>query len=41
MAGFVGGEKQVKDVLPTSINTPFFDKSRTKLGYRPMGIPPF
>ena len=31
----------VTNVLPASINTPFFDKSRTKLGYRPMSIPPF
>ena len=29
------------NVLPASINTPFFDKSSTKLGYRPMSIPPF
>src|SRR5919107_2658090 len=26
----------VTNVLPASVNTPFFDKSRTKLGYRPM-----
>ena len=31
----------VTNVLPASVNTPFFDKSRTKLGYRPMSIPPF
>jgi NAD(P)-dependent dehydrogenase (short-subunit alcohol dehydrogenase family) len=31
----------VTNVLPASINTPFFDKSRTKLGYKPMSIPPF
>ena len=31
----------VTSVMPASINTPFFDKSRTKLGYRPMSLPPF
>jgi hypothetical protein len=26
--------------MPGSINTPLFDKSRTKLGVKPMGVPP-
>ncbi|MDQ4106531.1 MAG: short-chain dehydrogenase, partial [Actinomycetota bacterium] len=27
-------------VMPGTINTPFFDKGRTKLGVKPVGIPP-
>lgn len=30
----------VTEVRPASINTPFFDKARTKLGVKPMGAPP-
>jgi NAD(P)-dependent dehydrogenase (short-subunit alcohol dehydrogenase family) len=30
----------VTQVLPGTINTPFFDKGRTKLGVKPVGIPP-
>lgn len=30
----------VTNVMPASINTPFFNKARTKLGVKPMGIPP-
>jgi len=30
----------VTEVLPSAINTPFFDKSRTRLGVKPMGLPP-
>ncbi|HSH23303.1 MAG TPA: SDR family oxidoreductase [Acidimicrobiales bacterium] len=30
----------VTNVLPASINTPLFDKARTKLGVKPMPIPP-
>jgi NAD(P)-dependent dehydrogenase (short-subunit alcohol dehydrogenase family) len=30
----------VTQVMPGTINTPFFDKGRTKLGVKPMGIPP-
>ncbi len=30
----------VTNVLPASVNTPFFDKARTKLGFRPMSLPP-
>jgi NAD(P)-dependent dehydrogenase (short-subunit alcohol dehydrogenase family) len=31
----------VTNVMPASINTPFFDKSRTKLGVKPKAVPPF
>jgi hypothetical protein len=27
-------------VMPGTINTPFFDKGRTKLGVKPVGVPP-
>lgn len=30
----------VTEIMPASINTPFFNKARTKLGVKPMGIPP-
>jgi NAD(P)-dependent dehydrogenase (short-subunit alcohol dehydrogenase family) len=30
----------VTNIMPASINTPFFDKARTKLGVRPKGMPP-
>lgn len=30
----------VVQVMPGTINTPFFDKSRTKLGVKPVGMPP-
>ena len=30
----------VTNVMPASVNTPFFDKARTKLGVRPMTLPP-
>ena len=30
----------VVQVMPATINTPFFDKSRTKLGVKPVGMPP-
>src|SRR5829696_2411789 len=30
----------VTKVLPGTINTPFFDKGRTKLGVKPVGVPP-
>lgn len=30
----------VTEVMPASINTPFFDKAVTKLGVKPMGAPP-
>jgi NAD(P)-dependent dehydrogenase (short-subunit alcohol dehydrogenase family) len=31
----------VTNVMPASINTPFFDKARTKLGVEPKAVPPF
>jgi hypothetical protein len=30
----------VTNVMPAAINTPFFDKARTKLGVKPTGFPP-
>ena len=30
----------VTQVMPGTINTPFFDKARSKLGVKPVGIPP-
>jgi short-subunit dehydrogenase len=30
----------VTNVLPATINTPFFDKGRTKLGVKPVAPPP-
>jgi NAD(P)-dependent dehydrogenase (short-subunit alcohol dehydrogenase family) len=30
----------VTEILPSSINTPFFEKARTKLGVRPTGVKP-
>lgn len=30
----------VTNVMPASINTPFFTKARTKMGVKPMGFPP-
>jgi NAD(P)-dependent dehydrogenase (short-subunit alcohol dehydrogenase family) len=30
----------VTNIMPTGINTPFFDHARTKLGVKPMPIPP-
>lgn len=30
----------VSTILPASINTPIFDKALTRLGVRPMGVPP-
>jgi NAD(P)-dependent dehydrogenase (short-subunit alcohol dehydrogenase family) len=31
----------VTNIMPASINTPFFEKARTKLGVLPKGVPPF
>jgi NAD(P)-dependent dehydrogenase (short-subunit alcohol dehydrogenase family) len=31
----------VTNIMPATINTPFFEKARTKLGVEPKGIPPF
>lgn len=30
----------VTEILPASINTPFFDKAKTKIGVKPIGVPP-
>jgi NAD(P)-dependent dehydrogenase (short-subunit alcohol dehydrogenase family) len=30
----------VTNIMPASINTPLFNKARTKIGYKPMGLPP-
>jgi Short-chain dehydrogenases of various substrate specificities len=30
----------VTEILPSAINTPFFNKARTKLGVKPMGLQP-
>lgn len=30
----------ITNVMPASINTPFFDHARTKLGVKPQGLPP-
>jgi NAD(P)-dependent dehydrogenase (short-subunit alcohol dehydrogenase family) len=30
----------VTQILPATIDTPIFDKARTKIGYKPMGAPP-
>lgn len=31
----------VTNVMPAVINTPFYDKARTKLGVKPTGVPPY
>jgi NAD(P)-dependent dehydrogenase (short-subunit alcohol dehydrogenase family) len=31
----------VTNIMPAAINTPFFNKARTKLGVKPKGVPPF
>ncbi len=31
----------VTNIMPASINTPLFNKSRTKIGVKPQGLPPF
>lgn len=35
-----GAPISVTEVMPASINTPLFTKGRTKLGVKPMGMPP-
>ena len=32
---------RVTNVMPSTVNTPFFDKARTRLGVKPTGPPPF
>ncbi|MBD2100652.1 SDR family oxidoreductase [Leptolyngbya sp. FACHB-261] len=36
-----GSQVSVTNVMPGVINTPFYNKSLTKLGVKPMAIPPF
>ena len=31
---------RVTNVMPASVNTPFFDKARSRLGVKPLGPPP-
>lgn len=50
MAGFIdalrlellhsGAPISVTNIMPASIDTPFFNKARTKLGVQPKGVPP-
>lgn len=35
-----GAPVSVTNILPASINTTFFNKARTKMGVKPMGVPP-
>ncbi len=35
-----GAPVSVTNIMPASINTPFFSKSRTKMGVKPQGAPP-
>jgi NAD(P)-dependent dehydrogenase (short-subunit alcohol dehydrogenase family) len=35
-----GAPVSVTNIMPGSINTPLFNKARTRLGYKPMGLPP-
>jgi NAD(P)-dependent dehydrogenase (short-subunit alcohol dehydrogenase family) len=35
-----GANVSVTNVMPASINTPFFDVAKTKLGVKPRGVPP-
>lgn len=35
-----GAPVSVTTIMPPSVNTPFFDKARTKLGVKPTGLPP-
>lgn len=37
---YEGWPISVTQVMPGTINTPFFDKGRSKLGVKPVGIPP-
>lgn len=36
-----GAPISVTEILPATINTPIFDKARTKLGVKPSGVPPY
>jgi short-subunit dehydrogenase len=35
-----GAPISVTEIMPASINTPFFEKARTKMGVKPTGVPP-
>lgn len=35
-----GAQISVTNVMPSSVDTPLFDKARTKLGVKPKGVPP-
>ena len=35
-----GAAVNVANIMPSSINTPFFDVAKTKLGVKPRGVPP-
>lgn len=35
-----GAPVSVTNIMPTGINTPFFNNARTKLGVKPMAVPP-
>lgn len=35
-----GAPVSVTEIMPSSINTPLFDKAMTKIGVRPRGVPP-
>lgn len=35
-----GAEVNVANIMPASINTPFFDVAKTRLGVKPRGVPP-
>lgn len=36
-----GAPISVTNIMPATINTPFYNNARTKLGVKPMGIPPY
>jgi NAD(P)-dependent dehydrogenase (short-subunit alcohol dehydrogenase family) len=36
-----GAPVSVTNIMPASINTPLFSQSRTKMGVKPQGLPPF
>ena len=37
---YEGAPVSVTNILPSAINTTFFNKARTKMGVKPMGMPP-
>lgn len=36
-----GASISVTNVMPSTINTPFYNKAKTKLGVKPTGVPPY